>query len=174
MAASDEMPAKALLRDRATRRIELACEWLALAGGAVLVGIALMSAVSIVGRAVFRTPIQGDYELVQMGCAIFIACCLPMAQIRYANIIVDFFTVRASEATRAWLDALGALVVGVVMAVVAWRTGVGLVDMRASGQTSTILGVPTWYTYLGMMPGLVLSAVAGFACAREQLMRAIR
>ena len=136
--------------------------------GLVLVSIALMSAVSIVSRALFSLPIQGDYELVQQGCAIFVACCLPMAQIRYANIIVDFFTTRASQRAQMRLDALGALVVAVVMTFVGWRTGVGLVDIYRSGETSTILGIPTWYTYAGMLPGLVLCAVAALYCAAEK------
>ena len=151
------------------RVIEAPCEWLAIAGGAVLIGIALMSATSIVGRALFSTPIQGDYELVQMGTAIFVACCLPLAQIRYANIIVDFFTTRASARTNALLDALGALTVAVVMTFVAWRTGVGTIDIMRSGQTTTILGVPTWYTYVAMLPGLALCAVAAYWCTFEKL-----
>jgi TRAP-type C4-dicarboxylate transport system permease small subunit len=151
------------------RAVERPCEWLALAGGFVLVSIALMSAVSIVGRAVLGTPIQGDYELVQMGCAVFVACCLPLAQIRYANIIVDFCTTKASPRTQSLLDALGALVVAVVMAIVAWRTAVGTVDIHRTGQTSTILGIPTWYTYAGMLPGLALCALAALTCAIEKL-----
>jgi TRAP-type C4-dicarboxylate transport system permease small subunit len=135
----------------------------------VLVGIALMSATSIVGRALFSRPIQGDYELVQMGTAIFVACCLPLAQIRYANIIVDFFTTRASPRTNALLDAGGALAVAVVMTFVAWRTGVGTIDIMRSGQTTTILGVPTWYTYVAMLPGLALCAVAAYWCVFEKL-----
>ncbi len=150
------------------RAIERLCAWIAFAGGLALVGIALMSAVSIVGRALLSIPIQGDYELVQTGCAIFVACTLPIAQMRYANIIVDFFTTRASKNTQARLDAIGALVLACVMGIVAWRTGVGLVDIRASGQTSTILGIPTWYTYAAMMPGLVFASVAGLYCAFGQ------
>src|SRR5688572_26423477 len=111
------------------RLIEAPCEWLAAAGGAVLIGIALMSAVSIVGRWLVSRPIQGDYELVQMGTGIFVACCLPLAQIRYANIIVDFFTTHAPARAQAGLDALGALVVAVVMTFVAWRTGAGTIDI---------------------------------------------
>jgi TRAP-type C4-dicarboxylate transport system permease small subunit len=156
------------------RMIEAPCEWLALAGGAVLTGIALMSAVSIVGRALFSQPIQGDYELVQMGTAIFVACCLPLAQIRYANIIVDFFTAEAPRRAQASLDALGALVVAIAMTVVAWRTGVGTLDIMRSGQTTTILGVPTWYTYVAMLPGLALCAVAAYWCAFEKLFEARR
>ena len=152
------------------RIIEAPCEWLAAAGGAVLIGIALMSAISIVGRALLSRPIQGDYELVQMGTAIFVACCLPLAQIRYANIIVDFFTARASKRAQAGLDALGALMVAIVMTFAAWRTGVGTIDIMRAGQTTTILGVPTWYTYLAMLPGLALCAVAAGWCAFEKVL----
>ena len=72
-------------RDPVGRTIERLCAWIAFAGALALVGIALLSAVSIIGRAVFSTPIQGDYELVQMGCAIFIASCMPITQIRYGH-----------------------------------------------------------------------------------------
>jgi TRAP-type C4-dicarboxylate transport system permease small subunit len=165
----DEAPAR-----RRRRAIERPCEWLALVGGAVLTGIALMSAVSIVGRAVLSRPIQGDYEIVQMGTAIFVACCLPLAQIRYANIIVDFFTTRASSRTQGLLDALGALTLAIVMALVAWRATVGTIDIMRTGQTTTILGVPTWYTYAAMLPGLWLSAIAGLWCAWEKFAGARR
>lgn len=154
---------------RRRRIVEAPCEWLALAGGALLVGIALMSAVSIVGRAAFSTPIQGDYELVQMGVAIFVACSLPLAQIRYANIIVDFFTTGASPRTQGTLDAVGALIVAAVMGVLAWRTGVGTISIWQSGQTTTILSIPTWLTYVGMLPGLALCALAATWCAVEKL-----
>ncbi len=156
------------VRGPAGRALEAACIGLALAGGLVLVSIALMSAVSIVSRAVLGLPIQGDYELVQQGTAIFVACCLPITQIRYTNIIIDFFTARTPVRTQARLDAFGALVVAVVMAAVAWRTGVGLVSIYGSGETTTILGIPTWCTYAGMLPGLVLCAVAAFYCASEK------
>ncbi len=161
-------------RGRVGSALDNASIALALVAGLVLVSIALMSAVSIVSRALFSLPIQGDYELVQQGCAIFVACCLPIAQIRYANIIVDFFTTRASKRTQTRLDALGALVVAVVMTLVAWRAGVGLVHMYSSGQTSTILGIPTWYTYAAMMPGLALGAVVGFYCAVEKWAESLR
>ena len=169
--SEDEPPAAPR---RARRAIERPCEWLALAGGAILVVIALMSAVSIVGRWLFSIPIQGDYELVQMGCTAFVSCSLPLAQLRYANIIVDFFTTGASRRTQGLLDATGALIVAIAMAAVAWRTGIGMVDMFRAGQTTTILGVPTWYTYAAMTPGLVLCAVAAAWCAWEKLTGALR
>ena len=140
-------------------------ERFALAGGAIFVGIAMMSVASITSRALFSTPIQGDYELVQVGCAVFVALCLPICQMAGANIIVDFFTTRASVATQHRLDAIGALLLGLVMALVAWRVAAGTVSMREAGETTTILGWPVWYTYALMIPGVALTAIAGFYSA---------
>jgi TRAP-type C4-dicarboxylate transport system permease small subunit len=144
------------------------CEVFALAGGAVLTALALMSVWSIVGRWFVSKPLQGDYELVQTGCAIFVALCLPYCQLKYGNIIIDFFTAKASLRTQAQLDAIGALLLGLVMLLVAWRTGAGLTSIRASGETTTILGMPTWWTYAGMLPGIALTAIVAFRCALDR------
>ena len=47
-------------------------ELLAYAGGAIFVVIALMSVGSIVSRALWSRPLQGDYELVQYAGAVFV------------------------------------------------------------------------------------------------------
>jgi TRAP-type C4-dicarboxylate transport system permease small subunit len=143
-------------------------EWFALAGGAIFVAIAIMSAVSIASRALFSRPLSGDYELVQAGTAIFVAMCLPYAQLRYANIIVDFFTTRASPRAQARLDAIGATLLGLVMTLLAWRILAGTLSIRESNETSTILGWPIWYTYAAMVPGVALTAVAGFYTAWQR------
>ena len=48
------------------------------------------------------------------------------------------------------------------MLLIAWRTGVGLVSIRASGETTTILRMPTWWTYAAMLPGFALTALVAF------------
>jgi TRAP-type C4-dicarboxylate transport system permease small subunit len=147
-----------------------ACRFLALAGGVIFALLTLMSAVSIVGRVVGR-PIQGDFELVQLGCAVAIAFCLPYCQLKRGHIIVDFFTTRSSARTRGMLDAFGALLLALVMALVAWRTGVGALAMKASNESSMIMGVPVWYSYALMTPAFALTALAGLATAVEELRR---
>ena len=143
------------------RAIYRASEALALAGGAIFVGIAIMSVGSIASRALFSTPIQGDYELVQIGSSVFVALCLPICQIAGANINFDFFTTRASPATQRRLDAIGALLLALVMALVTWRLIAGTVSMHEAGETTTILAWPVWWTYAAMIPGVALTAVAG-------------
>jgi TRAP-type C4-dicarboxylate transport system permease small subunit len=150
------------------------CEWFALLGGAIFVGIAVMSVASIASRAMFSKPLSGDYELVQIGCATFVAMCLPLCQVRYGNIIVDFFTTRLPLAVQRRLDAIGALMLALVMALVAWRLFVGTLSIRESGETTTILGWPVWWTYGSMVPGVALTAVAGLYTAIERLREATR
>jgi TRAP-type C4-dicarboxylate transport system permease small subunit len=124
-----------------------------------------MSVASIVGRNLFGKPVPGDFELVQIGCAICVAAFLPWCQMQGGNIIVDFFTVRASARTRAWLDMFGALLLAVVMLLVAWRTGVGALAVKASGETSMIMGFPSWIGYAFMAPGFALTALAALYTA---------
>ncbi|MFO1283171.1 MAG: TRAP transporter small permease [Burkholderiales bacterium] len=156
------------------RKVLRIAESFAYIGGAIFVAIAVLSVASIVGRAIWSAPIQGDYELVQLGGAVFVSLTLPLCQMRRGNIIVDFFTVRARPATRARLDAAGALVLGLVMALLAWRIAVGTLDIREAGETTAILGWPIWSAYAAMFPGVALCAVAGFVTAIEYLREAYR
>jgi TRAP-type C4-dicarboxylate transport system permease small subunit len=141
------------------------CRWLAVLGGVVLVAMTLMSVGSILGRSLFGKPIPGDFELIQIGCAICVAAFLPWCQMHGGNIIVDFFTVRASNRTQAWLDVFGALLLAAVMLLVAWRTGAGALSVMAAGETSMIMGFPSWIGYAFMVPGFALTALAGLYTA---------
>ena len=161
LAVDEPLTLRRLPGDSAGRWLYRMSEWFALAGGAIFVGVAMMSVGSIVSRALFSRPIQGDYELVQVGCAVFVSLCLPICQMASANIIVDFFTTRAAVATQRRLDAIGALLLGLVMALIAWRMVSGTVSLREAGETTTILGWPVWYTYALMIPGVALTALAG-------------
>ena len=43
---------------------------LSIVGGCVLILIVIINVFSIVGRVLFSSPLLGDFELVEMGCAI--------------------------------------------------------------------------------------------------------
>lgn len=149
----------------AGRLLADASRWLALAGGLILAAIAGVATVSIFGRWLFARPLIGDVEIVQIGCTIAVALFLPWCQSRGGHIIVDFFTSRATHATRKRLDAFGAALLGGVFLLLAWRAGVGVADMRSNGETSMLLGFPTWITYLALVPALALSGANGLYMA---------
>ena len=131
----------------------------ALLGGAVACGVALMMLLSIVGRSVFSTPISGDVELTQFGISLCISLCLPWCQFHGSNIIVDFFTQKARARTIRRLDAFGALLLALMTALLAWRTAGGAIAVADAGETSMILGLPMWWAYAVLAPGLALTAL---------------
>ncbi len=149
----------------AGRLLQRAADGLALLGGAALLAAALMTCVSIAGRALAGAPILGDVELMQIGCAVAIACCLPYCQIQAGHVKVDFFTQRASPATVRRLDRIGHALVAVLMLLLAWRAGVGVADMKAVGETTMLLGVPAWLAYLALVPGLLLTGLIALHAA---------
>ena len=131
---------------------------LAAAGGAVLVAVTVMSVTSIASRTLTGSSLLGDFELVQLGSAIAVAAFLPWGQMRGTHVFVDFFTTRLRPRAREILDSGAALLFAVCAALVAWRMLEGTADLRASGETSMLLGVPTWYAYVAMSPSFALLA----------------
>jgi TRAP-type C4-dicarboxylate transport system permease small subunit len=138
---------------------------LAYCGGAVVALIGMMSAVSIIGRSVMGRPIVGDFELVEIGTAIAGSLFLAYCQATYGHIAVDFFTLKASERTRAALDRFGSLLMAVMYFAVGWRTFVGVFDIMRSGETSMLMSVPTWIGYAGMLPGVFAAGLIALAQA---------
>ena len=129
----------------------------ALLGAAVALATGILAVVSILGRAVWHSPIPGDVELTQFGIALAISLGLPWCQLRKANIIVDFFTQRLSPRRLQWLDGIGALL--------AWRSAVGAVAVHQAFETSMILSLPMWWVYASLAPGLALAALVALVQA---------
>ena len=116
---------------------------------------------SIVGRWLFSSPVMGDTEIIEFAMAVVVAGCLPICQWRGDNIIVDFFTTRASAQARARLDRLGAILVAVMMGLIGWRTVVAVFDQKASGSVTMLLQWPEWIAYALMAPPLIITAAMG-------------
>ncbi len=137
----------------------------AVLAGLLLTVITLMTCVSLIGRNTTGWTIVGDFELSGSAAGAAIALFMPWCQARRGNIIVDFFTARASESTNARLDRLGAFLLAVCMALLAWRTGIGGLNAWKSGSGSMMLGFPEWVVYAFMVPPLVLTALIGLVQA---------
>lgn len=130
-------------------------------GTTILVAIALLTCTSVVGRAAFDAPVLGDVELVQLGIAVVVASFMPYAQAQRANLIVDFFTTAARERTQRAMDRAGTVFYTAVMTLVLWRVAAGAFDLHANGERSMLMGLPLWWSYALMLPGLSLAVLVG-------------
>ena len=131
----------------------------AILAGLLLTAITLMTCASLVGRNTTGATLVGDFELTGVAAGAAIALFLPWCQLRRGNIIVDFFTARAGARTTAALDRVGALLLALVMALLAWRTAVGGLNAWTTQSGTMMLGFPEWVVYACMVPPLALTAV---------------
>ena len=164
------MPSGDNSKTSGNRWLARGCDASAAVGGVVLVAMACMTVVSVVGRAFFAHPILGDVELVQLGSAVVVASFLPYTQFKRANIMVDFFTDNASPARKRTMDGLGNALYTLMMALVLWRVAVGGIDMRESAESSMLMGLPLWWPYALMVPGLSLCVLIGLVQTKDLLL----
>ena len=117
---------------------------LALFGGFTLLVMVCVNVSSIFGRVLFSSPLLGDFELVEMGCAVAIFSFLPLCHLKNGNVIVDFFSSRLPIWIQGFLDSLSHLLFGIVASIFTWRMLLGLDDMlRYNEQTCLLYTSPS-------------------------------
>ncbi|MBI5274832.1 MAG: TRAP transporter small permease [Burkholderiales bacterium] len=147
------------------RVLEKLAKGCAILAGVLLTAVTLMTCASLIGRNTIGVTLVGDFELTGVAAGAAIALFMPWCQMRRGNIIVDFFTAKAGDNTNAWLDRFGALLLGLAMALLAWRTTLGGLNAWNTKSGTMMLGFPEWIAYLLMVPPLALTAVIGLVQA---------
>lgn len=147
------------------RLLESLAKLCAIAAGVLLTAVTLMTCVSLIGRNLVGVTIVGDFELSGAAAGAAVALFMPWCQVERGNIIVDFFTAKASQRSQAGLDRFGALLLALMMALLAWRTTIGGINAWKSGSGTMLIGFPEWVIYVAMVPPLALTAAIGFVQA---------
>lgn len=135
-------------KPRLGRVIDVVSQGFALAGGVVLAAMALVTVVSVAGRALAGyglAPVRGDFELVTIGCALAVFWSLPLAQVRRAHVTVDVLSERLGPRVHAALGLVG----NAALTVCAWVVAVQLA--RAFGERFPH-GGPAFRDALGLGP----------------------
>ena len=147
------------------KALESLAKLCAVLAGVVLTFMTLMTCASLIGRNTIGWTLAGDFELTGVAAGAAIGLFLPWCQLRRGNIIVDFFTAKASDATNRLLDRFVALLMALVMSLLAWRTTVGGLNAFATKSSSMMLGFPEWIVFAFIVPPLILTAVIAFTQA---------
>lgn len=132
------------------RAVEGLARVLAIAGGLVLVTLAVMAVVSITGRAFAKLglgPVPGDFELIEAGCGVAIFAFLPWCQFRRSHVTVDVLEPYLPVRLWAALAVIGNIAMTVVAVIVTWQLWLGFFDKLAYGETTMILQMPVWWGY---------------------------
>lgn len=135
--------------------------WLAWFGGVILVILAIMSTLSIAGRALAGLgfglgPIPGDFELVEVGTAVAVFCFLPWCYLRNGHATVDLLWNMYPAGLQRVLLILGDTLMLVIWVLLIWRLAVGAMGYRETEETTFILQFPVWWGYaVSVIPGVI-------------------
>jgi TRAP-type C4-dicarboxylate transport system permease small subunit len=146
------------------RVVEKLARLLAIAGGLILVSLALMVVISIAGRAFTNFglgPVPGDFELIEAGCGVAVFAFLPWCQFRRGHVTVDVIGPYLPAGLWAVLEVIGNVAMSLVAVLVTWQLWLGFFDKLAYGETSMILRMPVWWGYAA---GAVAAVVFVVTC----------
>lgn len=127
--------------------VEHVTRWLAFVGGGLLLVAVVLTLISVVGRYGFSHPLPGDYEIVELICAIGVFFFFPYTHATGSNITAEFFTSGLSERWKRILDVFHDVIFALVAALLTWRLIAGLTDKFHNGETSILVGIPLWWAY---------------------------
>jgi TRAP-type C4-dicarboxylate transport system permease small subunit len=145
-----------------------------LLGGLVTLFAIAVTLVSIVGRYGFGEPVPGDYEMVELVCAVGIFLFFPYAHATSSNIVVEFFTVKLPVRQKRILDLFHDVVFALVAALLAWRLAIGLAHKFTNGESTMLIRIPFWWSYSFAVASMILLClvciariVAGYKALRQ-------
>lgn len=143
----------------------------ALCAGALLLVATGVTVASVLRGALLNRPILGDSEIVEMMLGIAVALCIPLAEMRGAHVLVDFFTQKLPARGLAGLDALMRAAAAAVVCVLTWRLAIGGYNNWDRERETMFLEIPYWWGYAGAALGMALWAIAALFVAAESAAR---
>jgi TRAP-type C4-dicarboxylate transport system permease small subunit len=144
--------------------------FIALLGGLLSLCVAALVVVSVIGRKFFNTPVNGDFELVQMGTAMSIFSFLPYCQARRGNIVVDTFMNWLPSRGIQIVDAVWDIAYAAMMGLIAYCMTFGVIEHYRSGQTTMLLQIIVWPALAICTALAAFVAVVALATATRMVM----
>lgn len=144
---------------RLPKLVEGLARWLAILGGLALVGITVLTCISIVGRSLIGIglgPVPGDYEIAEAAVGFVVFSFLPWCQLNRGHATVDLFTSFLPVSANRVIDLVSELLMGLATVLIAWRLWFGMIDKINYGETTFIIEMPVWWAY-----ALCMVAAAG-------------
>lgn len=127
--------------------VERAAAIAAVAGGTLILFVAILVTASVLGRWLFNRPIPADYEFVEIGIGVAVFAFLPYTQVRNGHIAVDTFTQRLPARWNAIVDGLWDLVLAVFLGFFTWGLVSGAQESFQYNETLVQISWPIWPVY---------------------------
>lgn len=108
----------------------------------LLFAMMAITAIDVIGRYVFNTPVPGGFEIVQYLMAVVIFASLPLTTAAERHLTVSVFENRFRGTTRHAYRLVMLTISLIALAIIAWRMGVQADVLGKSQQVSGFLQLP--------------------------------
>src|SRR5581483_4931917 len=127
---------------------------------AFLAAMMLLTVADVALRSLFKTPIHGTFELIELGlaCAVFLA--MPAVFLRDENLIVDAIDYMVGRRVVRVLDLAAACLSALLLVVTLCEMVPLARDMVQLGDVTADLSIPKIYYWIPVLLGIAGSAVA--------------
>jgi TRAP-type C4-dicarboxylate transport system permease small subunit len=152
--------------------LALVAEGLAILGGLLILGAAVLVCTSVGLRWATSDSVPGDFEFVQIAVALAAFAFFPFCHAKHGNIFVETFTARLPTGVRNAIDAFWDIVYAGFAALITWRLAVGAGETISNKTTTMVSGLPIgWAIALAaVMAGLwtVVAALTAIELLRRR------
>ncbi len=133
-------------------------------GGLLL--LAFGTAVDVLMRYAFASPIRGFIDVVSLAGAVLLSACMPHVVASRGNIAVDFLGQGLGPRARRWLDSFGALATALFFSVMGWQYARFALEMKQTAQVTPVLRWPEWPWWAAVAVFIALTAGVGLCTLR--------
>ena len=152
-----------------TRFFDMLCRLLAWTSGGIAAFVMAVTFLGVVMRYVFRNPLMGGFEMIEIGMGLMVFTALPLMVRHRGNIAVtvlsDRFPAPVARVATLVSDLLGAVLTGFI----AWRVWLQGERLLSYNEVTMELRVPKGLIAQGMSVLLAVTALAFLVCALEAL-----
>ncbi len=140
---------------RATDAVTAAAAYVA---GGVLILLMMLTTADVVGRYFFNAPLGGVFDLTHFAVSIMTYLGLAYCGMRGTHVVIELLYDRLPAFLQGPLRRLNSLVGCLLFGLIAWRTMVQSVDVRAFGEASQMMAIPFYPLYWLVAFGCALFA----------------
>lgn len=148
--------------------LERLAAWWAILGGLLLLAIVLVTVTNVGAFALDRVArhygatvegLPGYEDFVRLAISAAALMLFPYCQVRRGHVAVDLFVNALPPALQKTLDAVSLAAMAALAAFLAYWMTIGLLETRADGALSRVLGWPEWPFYAPGVVSLLLWAL---------------
>jgi TRAP-type C4-dicarboxylate transport system permease small subunit len=175
--------------------IRFLARFTAVVGGLVLLGLVILTTLSIIGRSLNKWlhsdfagstlggfaqtlldtgigEINGNYELLEAGVAFAIFSFFPLCQLYGAHATVDIFTSRLPAGLNRLIAAFWEVALAAALILISVQLFAGVQRYYGNGETTFFLQFPVWWAYSASFAASVVTCVVAVYCAIMRLIAA--